>query len=71
MPQRVIIEPFHTEVIGFTPKGDEFASTTAIGKALVDGWRIIHVTSAAVPELSTVYVTFVVEKAAGTGSSGF
>jgi len=69
MPQRVIIEPFHTEVKGFTPEGYEFASSTAIGKALEAGWRIVHVTSAPVPELSTVYVTFVVEKSADTGYS--
>jgi hypothetical protein len=70
MPQRIIIEPFQTKTTGFTPEGYEFASSTAIGKALEAGWRIVHVTSAPVPELSTVYITFVVEKSVDTGSSG-
>jgi hypothetical protein len=70
MPQRIIIEPFQTKTTGFTPEGYEFASSTAIGKALAAGWRIVHVTSAPVPELSTVYITFVVEKSVDTGSSG-
>jgi hypothetical protein len=59
MPQRVIVEPFSTDS---TSKGVELKQDGSVSKALADGWRIVHSSSAAVPGLSTLYVTFVLEK---------
>lgn len=59
MPQRVIVEPFPTEPMA---KGLELSQDSILAKALADGWRIVGSSSAAVPGLSTLYVTFVLEK---------
>jgi hypothetical protein len=60
MPQRVIIETFPTQP---GAKGLELSQDSLLAKALADGWRIIDSSSAAVPGLSALYVTFVLEKA--------
>jgi hypothetical protein len=60
MPQRVIVEPFSTDSIS---KGVELKQDSIVSKALADGWRIAHSSSAVVAGLSTLYVTFVLEKA--------
>ena len=60
MPQRVIIETFPTEP---WTKGLELNQDGLLAKALADGWRIIDSSSAAVPGLAALYVTFVLEKA--------
>jgi hypothetical protein len=41
----------------------ELSQNSLLAKALADGWRIIDSSSAAVPGLAALYVTFVLEKA--------
>jgi hypothetical protein len=60
MPQRVIVQPFTTEP---TIKSLELHQDSILAQALADGWRIVSSSSAAVPGLATLYVTFVLEKA--------
>jgi hypothetical protein len=59
MPQKVAIESFKVKGIDANLA---LTSKSHVQILLNDGWRIVSTSSASIPELSQIFVTFVLER---------